>query len=65
LLRAGFKVAAIGIRGGTVAGKTVYKSFKDLLVKPDMILTLVPLVGTDKTVDDAIALAIKEVWMRG
>ncbi|OEG69885.1 hypothetical protein ATZ36_07265 [Candidatus Endomicrobiellum trichonymphae] len=64
LLKAGFKAAAVGIRGGTVAGKTVYKSLKDLPVKPDMILTVVPPAGTDKTVDDAIDLGIKEVWMQ-
>jgi predicted CoA-binding protein len=64
LLRAGFKAAAVGIRGGTVAGKIVYKSLKDLPVKPDMILTVVPPADTNKIVDDAIALGIKEVWMQ-
>lgn len=64
LLRAGFKATAVGIRGGTVAGKTVYKSLKDLPAKPDVILTVVPPAGTDKTVDDAIDLGIKEVWMQ-
>lgn len=64
LLRAGFKVVAVGIRGGVVAGKRVYKSLKDLPAKPDMILTVVPPAGTDKTVDDAIALGVKEVWMQ-
>jgi predicted CoA-binding protein len=64
LLRSGFKAAAVGIHGGTVAGKTVYKSLKDLPVKPDMILTVVPPVGTNKAIDDAISLGIKEVWMQ-
>ncbi|GHT04368.1 CoA-binding protein [Endomicrobiia bacterium] len=64
LLRAGFKVAAVGIRGGAIAGKRVYKSLKDLPAKPDMILTVVPPAGTDKTVDDAIDLGIKEIWMQ-
>jgi predicted CoA-binding protein len=32
--------------------------------KPDIVLTVVPPVGTDKTVDDAIELVIKEVWMQ-
>ncbi|MDR3256516.1 MAG: CoA-binding protein [Endomicrobium sp.] len=64
LLRAGFKAVAVGIRGGTVAGKTVYKSLKDLPEKPDIVLTVVPPVGTEKIVDDAIALGVKEVWMQ-
>jgi predicted CoA-binding protein len=64
LLRSGFKAAAVGIRGGTVAGKTIYKSLKDLPVKPDIILTVVPPVSTDKIVDDAIDLGVKEIWMQ-
>jgi predicted CoA-binding protein len=64
LLRAGFKAVAVGIRRGTVAGRTVYKSLKDLPIKPDMILTVVPPAGTDKIVDDAIELGIMEVWMQ-
>ncbi|MDR3306225.1 MAG: CoA-binding protein [Endomicrobium sp.] len=64
LLSAGFKAVAVGVRGGSVAGQTVYKSLKDLSSKPDIVLTVVPPVGTDKTVDDAIELGIKEVWMQ-
>ncbi len=64
LLRAGFKASAVGICGGAVAGKTVYKSLKDLPVKPDMILTVVPPASTDRTIDDAIGLGINEVWMQ-
>jgi predicted CoA-binding protein len=64
LLGAGFKALAVGIRGGSVAGQTIYKSLKDLPSKPDIVLTVVPPVGTDKTVDDAIDLGIKEVWMQ-
>jgi predicted CoA-binding protein len=64
LLEAGFRAVAVGIRGGIVAGKTVYKSLKDLPETPDMILTVVPPAGTEKTVDEAIDLGIKEVWMQ-
>jgi predicted CoA-binding protein len=62
--KAGFKGVTIGVRGCTVAGKTIYKSLKDLPVKSDMILTIIPLTGTDKTVDESISLGIKEVWMQ-
>ncbi|MDR2437279.1 MAG: CoA-binding protein [Endomicrobium sp.] len=64
LLKAGFKVAAVGIRCGNVEGKSIYKSLKDLPSKPDIIVTVVPPAGTDATVDDAIELGIKEVWMQ-
>jgi predicted CoA-binding protein len=64
LLGAGFKAVAVGVRGGSVAGQIVYKSLKYLQAKPDIVLTVVPPVGTEKTVDDAIELGIKEVWMQ-
>jgi predicted CoA-binding protein len=64
LLEAGFKVVAVGIRGGTVAGENIYKSLKELPSKPDIVVTVVPPEVTDKTVDDAIELGIKEVWMQ-
>ncbi|MDR1926738.1 MAG: CoA-binding protein [Endomicrobium sp.] len=64
LLSAGFKVVAIGLRGGEVAGKIVYKKLKDLSEKPDMILTVISPVGTEQVINDAIDLGIKEVWMQ-
>ncbi|MDR2616695.1 MAG: CoA-binding protein [Endomicrobium sp.] len=64
LLNAGFKTLAVGVRGGTVVGKCVYKSLKDLPNKPDIVVTVVPPEGTDKTVDDAISLGVKEIWMQ-
>jgi predicted CoA-binding protein len=64
LLSAGFKVGAVGLRGGIVAGNTVYKSLKELPNKPDIVLTVVPPEGTSKIVDDAIVLDIKEIWMQ-
>ncbi|MDR2396020.1 MAG: CoA-binding protein [Endomicrobium sp.] len=64
LLGAGFKVVAVGVRGGIVAGHTVYKSLKDLPNKPDIVVTVVPPLGTDKTIDEVISLGIKEIWMQ-
>lgn len=64
LLGAGFKAVAVGVSGGKVAGQTVYKSLRDLPIKPNIVLTVVPPVGTDQTVDDAIALGIEEVWIQ-
>lgn len=64
LLEAGYSVFAVGVRGGTVNGKPVYKTLSDLPEKPDLVITVVPPVGTDKIVDDCIKLGIKEVWMQ-
>ncbi|AKL98499.1 CoA-binding protein [Endomicrobium proavitum] len=64
LLDAGFNVEPVGVRGGVVREKTIYKTLADLPQKPDIVLTVVPPIGTDKTVDDAVKLGIKEVWMQ-
>jgi predicted CoA-binding protein len=64
LLKAKFKVVAVGIKGGNIAGENIYKSLKELPSKPDIVVTVVPPIGTDKTVNDAIELGIKEVWMQ-
>jgi predicted CoA-binding protein len=64
LLGADYKVVAVGIRGGTVAGENIYRSLKELPSKPDIVVTVVPPAATDKTIDDAIELGIKEVWMQ-
>jgi predicted CoA-binding protein len=64
LLKAKFKVVAVGIKGGNIAGENIYKSLKELPSKPDIVVTVVPPIGTDKTVDDAIELGTKEVWMQ-
>ena len=64
LAEAGFNVFAVGVRGGQVNGKTVYKSLKELPQKPDIVVTVVPPPGTEKVTQEAIALGIKEIWMQ-
>jgi len=64
LLAAGFDVEAVGVRGGTVCGKTICKSLDTLPCVPDIVITVVPPVGTDKAVDDCIKLGVKEIWMQ-
>lgn len=64
LLVEGYGVWAVGVRGGNVAGQNIYKSLAELPVKPDIVITVVPPVGTDKIVGDCINLGIKEIWMQ-
>ncbi len=64
LLANGYDVLAVGVRGGEVKGKNIYKTLTDLPKKPDIVITVVPPIGTDKIVDDCIALGIAEVWMQ-
>lgn len=64
LLDGGYDVEAVGIRGGELKGKTVYKSLSELPAKPALVLTVVPPAVTDKIVDECIALGIEEIWMQ-
>lgn len=64
LSEAGYNVKPVGVRGGEINGYIIYKSLSDLPEKPDIIITVVPPVGTEKTVDEAISLGIKEIWMQ-
>lgn len=64
LTECGYNAFAVGVRGGEVNGRTVYRSLSDLPEKPDIVVTVVPAEGTEKTVDDAIALGIEEIWMQ-
>jgi predicted CoA-binding protein len=64
LLKSGFNVLAVGIKDGSVDGEKIYKTLKDLPQKPDVILTVVPPVVTEKITETAIASGIKEIWMQ-
>jgi predicted CoA-binding protein len=64
LLKAGFKVMAVGVKGGKALKKAIHKSLKDLPTKPDIVVTVVPPIATDKIVNDVISLGIKEIWMQ-
>ncbi|MDR3275144.1 MAG: CoA-binding protein [Endomicrobium sp.] len=64
LIKSNFKTVGISMRGGIINGKTVYKSLKDLPEKPGIVLTAVPPAVTEKIVNGAIELGIKEIWMQ-
>jgi predicted CoA-binding protein len=64
LIEAGYEVFAVGLRGGELFGRTIYKNLADLPKNPDIVITVVPPSVTEKIVDDCIYLAIKEIWMQ-
>ncbi len=64
LIDSGYNAFAVGVRGGEVNSKKIYKTLADLPEKPDIVITVVPPVGTEKIVDEVIALGIKEIWMQ-
>jgi predicted CoA-binding protein len=64
MLDAGYAVQGVSVRGGTVLGKTIYKSLKELQPKPDVVITVVPAAITEKIVDECVELGIGEIWMQ-
>ncbi|MDR1195768.1 MAG: CoA-binding protein [Endomicrobium sp.] len=64
LLKAQYKVFAVGVRAGEVNGIKIYKTLEDLPQNPGLVITVVPPTATDKITDDCIKLGIKEIWMQ-
>lgn len=64
LLKNGFYVFGLNSRGGTVLGREIYKNLKDLPKIPDLVVTVVPAVVTEKIVEQCHELGIKEIWMQ-
>ena len=64
LLGAGFKVFGINPKGGELLGQKIYPTLKDLNFVPDIVVTVVPPQITEKIVEEAYHLGIKEIWMQ-
>ncbi|MGE5308215.1 MAG: CoA-binding protein [Deltaproteobacteria bacterium] len=64
LLNAGFRVQGVNPRLPDLLGRKIYPSLRDLPVKPDMVITVVPPDVTGSVTDQAIELGIKELWMQ-
>ncbi|MDR1942364.1 MAG: CoA-binding protein [Endomicrobium sp.] len=64
LIKSGYKVFAVGVKGGQLFAEKIYANLADLPCKPDIVITVVPPAATEKTVDDCIDLGIKEIWMQ-
>ena len=64
LVGAGYKVRAVNPKGGTILDQPVYPTLKDLPEVPDIVITVVPPLVTDKIVDECHALGIHHIWMQ-
>lgn len=64
LLKHGFKVQGINPSGKEVLGKKIYRSLKELELKPDLVITVVPKEITERIVEECHTLGIKEIWMQ-
>lgn len=64
LTKAGYRVKGINPRNGEVLGKKIYRNLKELVDKPDLVITVVPPEVTEKIIDECKQLGIKKIWMQ-
>lgn len=60
----GFEVFPVNPNYREIDGEKCYSSLKDLPVKPDMVITVVPPQVTEQIVEECRDLGIKKVWMQ-
>lgn len=64
LIQTGYQVWGINPQGGKVAQQALYPSLKDLPLKPDLVLTVVPPPVTLQVVRQCLELDIPAIWMQ-
>ncbi|MEM2251396.1 MAG: CoA-binding protein [Candidatus Hadarchaeales archaeon] len=60
----GFDVFPVNPNYPEIDGEKCYSSLKDLPVKPDLVITVVPPRVTEKIVEECRELGITKVWMQ-
>jgi len=64
LIKAGFNVCGLNPSDGEVLGRKIFRNLKELKTIPDLVITVVPPVITEKMVEDCKGIGIKEIWMQ-
>ncbi len=64
LLKHGLNVQGTNPSGGEVLGKKLYKSLRDLPRVPDIVITVVPPLVTERIVDECRQMGVREIWMQ-
>jgi predicted CoA-binding protein len=64
LIKAGFTVEGVNPADGEICGKKLYRTLGELPEKPDLVITVVPHQVTERIVDQAHSLGIREIWMQ-
>ncbi|MGD9642995.1 MAG: CoA-binding protein [Elusimicrobiales bacterium] len=64
LLNAGYPVAGVNPKGGSVLGQNVCKSLSELEKRPDLVITVVPPAVTELAVEECNRLGVKHIWMQ-
>ena len=64
LISAGFIVEGINPSNGSIAGREISRSLKELSSVPDLVITVVPPQVTERIVEECRELGVKEIWMQ-
>ena len=64
LLRAGYEVYGVSVKGGEVLGHRIQTSLAELPVVPEVVSIVVPPRATEEIVRQCAALGIARVWMQ-
>lgn len=64
LAQNGFNVVGVNPTDGEIAGRKIYSSLKEISVKIDLVITVVPAQVTERIVDECKEMGIKEIWMQ-
>lgn len=64
LAKAGCTVYGVNPKGGNILGRAVCKTFGELPVTPELVITVVPAAVTEQVVEECIRLGVKSLWMQ-
>lgn len=64
MIKAGYPVEGINPKGGFVLGRHIHKSLSEMEKKPELVITVVHPVVTERIVEECNRLGIKSVWMQ-
>jgi predicted CoA-binding protein len=64
LKSSGYKIYGVNLKGGEVMGNKIYTHLKELPIKPDLVIIIVPPQVTEKIIDDCKELGVKQIWMQ-
>lgn len=64
LIKHHFNVQGVNPRGGEILGRKIYKDLRDMEVIPDLVIAVVPPSVTERIVEQAKQMGIREVWMQ-
>ncbi|MFC1501102.1 CoA-binding protein [Elusimicrobiota bacterium] len=64
LLKEGFNVSGVNLKGGKVEGKKLFAIIKEISPLPDMVVTAVKPEVTEKIIEEIRNLGMTRIWMQ-